>query len=139
MATELSVHAVHQGGMRINATNGEHTINMDYPMQPGDEKVGFTPLELILAALAGCAGNTVSALLRHGNQPLEGLEVFVKGTRKEEHPTVLTRIDLEFVLKGKDLSPEAVEGVIRQSEELIAPVWAMIKAGTPINHFYRIE
>jgi len=138
MTTELTVHAVHQGDMRIAATARAHTIQMDYQRSPKDETAGATPLELILASLAGCAGNTMALLLRKDQQPFEDIEVIAHGQRREKHPTVITEIHLEFMLRGKGLDSVSVRKALDLAEARICPVWAMLKGSTPITSTIRI-
>jgi putative redox protein len=137
MPSELVVRAEYQGDMRVTAGDGEHAVTMDYPLQAGQDLAGLTPLKLLLASLCGCAGNTVPMLLKKRDQRLRALEVTATGTRREEHPTVLTSIDVEFVLHG-DLDPEVVAHCIAIADEKLCPVWAMLRAGTPITTSYRI-
>ena len=135
MPSELSVHAVSLGGMKVDATAGEHRVHMDYPLTPTEVPAGFTPMQLLLASVAGCGGSTVALLLCKMNQPLTGLEVNACGTRRDEHPTVFTEIRVEFVVRGS-VDPAAVEHAIAKAEE-ICPVWAMI-SGTPLKTYYKI-
>jgi putative redox protein len=137
MPQELRVHAVYQGGMHFVANTGEHTVAFDYPLQPGGTE-GPTPLEMILASLASCAGSTVALLLGQMHAPLAGLEVEVRGKRRDEHPTVITAITLDFVLHGAGLDPDTVSKALEMAEERICPVWAMLKGGTDISSSFRI-
>ena len=133
MTTELSVHAVHQGGMRVLAGTSSHKVLMDYPLQAGETGKGLTPLQMLLASLAACAANSVALLLKKMNQPVTGLEVDAHGLRRQEHPTVLTGISLDFLIKGSGIDPEAVARALKLSEEQICPVWNMLKGRTPIT------
>ena len=132
MADRLSVHAVHDGDMRIHATTGEHTVQMDYPMG-GAECSAFTPLQLLLASLAGCSGNTMALLLRRHEQAVSGIEVTASAERSDEHPTVLTGIELQILVRGTDLDEDVVRRTLVLAEDKICPVWAMLKSGTPIS------
>jgi putative redox protein len=136
MPTELTVHAVHQGEMKITATAGDFSLGMDYPVRPG--QAGLTPLQLLLASLAGCSGNTVAALLRRSGQPVTGLEVSVHARRRDEHPTVFTSITLHFIVRGSGVDRDAVSRALAVSEEQLCPVWIMLKAGTPITATFEI-
>lgn len=138
MPSELSVHAVQQGPMEFAIGDGEHEVTIDYPL-PGSEGElkGMTPLRLLLASLAGCSGSSVAALLRRDGQPVTGVEVTARGQRRDEHPTVITSIELEFVVKGA-VDPARVEHALKLSEAQICPVWAMLKTGTPISSGYRV-
>ena len=138
MPSELVIHADYQGGMKVTAGDGQHTVTMDYPLEPGQPVAGLTPLKLLLASLTGCIGNTVPMLLAKRGQPVRSLQVTAKGQRRDEHPTVFTRIDVEFVLHGA-LDPEVVEHCIALADEKLCPVWAMLRPATPIVTSYRIE
>jgi putative redox protein len=138
MPTELSVHAVQQGPMAFAISDGEHGVNVDYPLPGTDgELQGMTPLRLLLASLAGCSGSSVAVLLRRDGQPVERVEVEARGQRRDEHPTVMTSIDLAFTVHG-DVDPARVEHALRLSEAQICPVWAMLKAGTPVSSSFTI-
>jgi len=138
MPTELVIQADYQGGMKVTAGDGEHTVTMDYPLEPGQAVAGLTPLKLLLASLTGCIGNTVPMLLAKRGQPVRSLQVTAKGQRRDEHPSVFTRIDVELVLHG-DLDPEVVEHCIALADEKLCPVWAMLRPATLIVTSYRIE
>jgi len=139
MSTMLSVHAVHQGAMRVQASNGMHEVRMDYPLQPGEECIGLTPLQMLMASLAACSANSLMIVLnRKLNQPVTGLEVDVRALRAEQHPTVLTEIALDFQVRGNGVAPEAVAKAISISEDKLCPVWNMLKGGTPITATFRI-
>jgi putative redox protein len=97
----------------------------------------MTPLRLLLASLAGCSGSSIAVLLRRDGQPLDRVEVRARGRRRDEHPTVITDIDLEFTVFG-DVDPARVEHALRLSESTICPVWAMVKAGTPISSSFTV-
>jgi len=57
MPVELTIHAVHQGGMRFTAGNGTHEVQVDYPLQPGDRSLGDDGV-LIKSHLACEVGRT---------------------------------------------------------------------------------
>jgi putative redox protein len=140
MPTELTVHAENRGDMVVTATDGVHAVTMDYPL-PGDEgrdPAGLTPLRLLLASLAGCSCNSLAVLLRKMRQPVTAVEADVRGIRRDEHPTVITAIDLTFTVRGDGVDPAAVEKALALTEEQICPVWAMLSPGTPIAATYRL-
>jgi putative redox protein len=131
MPTEMSVTAVHQGEMRILAQAGTRQLLMDYPLK-GEDPAGFKPLETLLASLAGCAGDTLAILLRKTRQPFIGLQVEVRAQRRDEHPTIFTQIHMDFKVRGSNLVQSQVQDVLKEAEERVCPVWAMLKASTPI-------
>lgn len=130
--------ATHDTGMRFNVTAGSHELVSDYPLEPEAVGDGARPLELLLASLATCAGGTLVALLKRGQQPVQALTVTARGERRTEHPTVFTSIALDFVVTG-DLAPEAVNQALQIAETRVCPVWAMLKPTTPITATFRIQ
>ena len=64
---------------------------------------------MILTSLAVCSGSTVALVLGKMKQPLKGLEVKARGLRSDTHPTVLTEISLEFVVRGPGVEAKAME------------------------------
>ena len=134
--SELSVKAVHQGGLKVTATARGLDIPTDYPA-PGHVAEAPTSLELLLASLTTCAANGVALMLRRANTPFEHLEIEAHGQRRETHPTVLERIEMKLTLRGKALDPEAVTLAVEHAEH-ICPVWAMLRPGTEITTVVRI-
>ena len=139
MKTELTVRAVHEGGMRVLASDGHFHVPMDYPLDPAAAGTGPTPLTLLLASLAGCSLNSVMAVLKKMGQPVAGIGVEARGKRRAEHPAVLTDISLEFTVKGDGVDPAAVARALKVSEERLCPVWNMLKTSTPITTGFHLE
>jgi putative redox protein len=138
MPTELSVRATQEEGMRFSTTARGHTVITDYPLQAGEAGAGMRSLELLLASLASCAGGSMVVVLRKLQQPAQRVEVNVRASRRDEHPTLLTDIAMEFVVYGTGLDPKVVARALAQSEEQICPVWAMLKSGTRITSSLRL-
>lgn len=124
--------------MHFTATAAEHTVAIDYPLQPGQTVAGPTLLQLLLASLAACSGSTLALVIRRMEEPMEGLVVHARGQRRDQHPTVLTDIDLEFVVSGSKVDTKAVERALGIAEEQLCPVWAMLKGGTTIKPTFRL-
>ena len=136
MRTDLSVRAVHIGDMRVDVHIREHVLPMDYPASKG----ACTPLELLLASLAACAGNTLNLVLcRKMGARVASLQVEARAQRREEHPTVLTAIELVYHLRGEGLGQEMVERALRIAEDQLCPVLAMLRPGTEICSSWRMD
>ncbi|HEX5692010.1 MAG TPA: OsmC family protein, partial [Roseiflexaceae bacterium] len=99
---------------------------------------GITPMELVLLGLASCSAMDVLAILRKKRQLVEGLEVRAHGVRQSEHPTVFTTINLEYVVHGGAVEPQAVTRAIDLSRERYCPVWAMLEPTVRITSSFRI-
>jgi putative redox protein len=116
----------------------EQVVAIDHAPPLGDGN-GIKPMELLLMSLASCSAQTVISLLQKMKQDVRGFTVKAEGARRAEHPTVFTKIRLEYEVEGVGLSAEAVEKAIRLSEEKYCPVWAMLKPGVKISFSYKIQ
>ncbi len=139
MPTELAVHAVHEGGMKVTAMCGDERLRMDYPLPPDTHCSAPRPLEVLLASLAACSLSTLGLLLDRMKQPVSGLEVTVRGTRRDEHPTVFTHIDLAFTVRGAQVQAAMVERAMALAEEQLCPVWCMLKPAADISAGFEIS
>ncbi len=135
---------VHVGGLtgKMNLTGKGHTastVAIDYPPPLGEDH-GFTSLELVMVSLASCSSHTLKYLLEKQGSKLEDIHVDVTGQRRmDQHPTVLTKIDLKYQLLGKGLSPAAVDGAMQKVEAEMCPVWAMLKGKVEISWSYSLS
>ena len=119
----------------IATTPTGHTLVMDSLHDDKDD--GPSPMELLLTALAGCAGTTVLSILQKKREPVEGLEVQVDGKRALEHPKVYIDIELVYRVYGT-VKPESVERAIELSEEKYCGVSATLRKTATFTHRYEI-
>lgn len=103
------------------------------------EKLGSSPMELLLIGLAGCTAYDVMSILEKKRQSVTGLEVSARAERAEEPPRVYTTIEVEYVLRGREIKPKAVEDAIRLSEEKYCSASIMLGKTAQITTSYRIE
>ncbi len=92
----------------------------------GHGEAGASPVSLLLQALAGCAGSDVVEILRKGREELEGLEVRLSATRREEPPRWVTAIRMGFHLEGP-VSRAKAERAVRLSFETYCSVWHTLR------------
>jgi putative redox protein len=139
MPSTLSASATHRQAMVFDVKAGNFPLLTDYPLTPGADGVGPRPLELLLASLAACAGGSMAVLLQKMGVAFEGLEVSVEAQRRDEHPTVFTAATLKVRLRGPGIDAAKAQMALAKSEELICPVWAMLKPGLPIQSELVVE
>jgi putative redox protein len=99
----------------------------------GGKDDGFRPMELIAIGLAGCTAMDVISILRKKKQEVTAFEVQVRAERAQEHPKVFTRLEIEYILRGNDLSREAVERAVQLSADTYCPAQAMFKQIAPMD------
>jgi putative redox protein len=84
------------------------------------------PMELVLMALGACTGTDVVSILKKKRQKLESLEVICSGERASEPPTVWTKLEVLYRLRGV-LDEAAVKRAIELSEQKYCSVSAMLQ------------
>lgn len=139
MATKKAYVKQIKGVTFIGKTDSNHWVTMDGPENFGGSDAGTRPKELILLALAGCTGSDVTVILQKKKINLDGFEINISADVQETHPQVFTKIDLEYVFYGENISKEAVERAIELSMNTYCSVTAMLKKSVEITHSYRIE
>jgi putative redox protein len=120
----------------VGMANSGHMVDLDSPLE--GNKSGSSPMELVLLSLAGCSGMDVLSVLRKKRQPVQGLEVVGRGQRTETYPRVFTAIQLEYIVTGSGVDPQAVVQSIELSRDRYCPVWAMLRPTVDITFTYRI-
>ena len=125
--TEIRTRWV-EGMQFLSISSDGVPLVMDVSPDGGGRGEGIGPMELLLHALAGCTGVDVVSILQKKRQPLKGLEIKVKGERRQEYPRVYSQIEIEYVFRGKGLDAKAVEHAIRLSEKKYCSVEAHLAA-----------
>lgn len=106
----------------------------------GDTGVdGNRPTELLLAALAGCAGMDVISILRKKRQAVDSYEVRAFGEQWESDPRSFQHIVVEHVVRGEAIDPVAVARAIELSATRYCMVAAQLAWGeVTIQNGYRL-
>lgn len=106
---------------------------------PAGEAAG-SPMELLLAGVAGCTAVDVVHILRKQRQAINGVEVVISGERAADHPKVYTHVTLQYVVQGHNVDPEAVARAIELSETKYCSASMIFRqAGVDFDTSYRIE
>jgi putative redox protein len=123
----------------IASDDKEHSVAMDASKEHGGEGSGFSPMQLLLAALGGCTGVDIVNILRKQRQKLTGLEIVVSGERGSDHPRVYSKVQVEYKLKGENLKEKALRTAIQLSEDKYCSVGATIGKTAKMSHSYSIQ
>jgi putative redox protein len=90
-----------QGKKHFQSTGPSgYLMNMDATPAWGGEGKGASPVELLLASLAGCIGIDVTMILEKFLPSIEQIEIVADGVRKEEAPKGFASIELIFKVDG---------------------------------------
>jgi putative redox protein len=94
-------------------------------------------MELVLLALGACTATDVVIILEKKRQKLESLEVICSGERAADPPTVWTKLEILYRLRG-ELEDAAVKHAIQLSEDKYCSVSAMLKKTAALSWRYEI-
>jgi len=123
----------------IGISESGHAVVMDAPHSSGGHNTAAKPSELLLMAFGGCSGMDVISILRKKQQRVSDLEINITGEVSEDHPKMFTDIHIEYVVRGKNISEEAVKRSIELSLGKYCMVGSTIGKAAKITHSYRIE
>jgi 1-pyrroline-5-carboxylate dehydrogenase len=89
--------------------------------------------------IVGLSHRTPAAVDLKKRQDVVGFEVNVVGSRAPDHPKYYTDIDLEFVVRGRGIDPNAVARAIELSETKYCSASANLKPKSNIFTRFRVE
>lgn len=129
--TEVGLNRI--GTLHYEATNargGKITIGTGTT----DE---FTPVELLMAAIAGCAGIDVDMLTHRRSEPDEFTATITADRVKDETGNILDAIDLRFNIsfpegEDGDRARRILDRSIQDAHDRLCTVSRTIEAGAPV-------
>ena len=121
------------GKMQFNALVNGHSVIMDAPERAGGEDNGPIPKPLILAALSGCTGMDIVALLRKSNEVINDFDIKVTGELSKQAPIQYVSIHLQYLFKADDNARQPVLQAVTDSQEKYCGVSSMIKKLIPVT------
>ena len=128
-----------EGMQFIGTANSNHAIVMDASPEVGGVNSGVRPGELLLIGLGGCTGMDVVSILNKMRVKFDSFQIKVRAESAPEHPKVYTRIELTYLISGKDIPPDKVEKAIELSQSKYCSVGAMLGKTAPISYHYEIK
>jgi len=103
-----------------------------------DNKPGVGPMQLLLAAVAGCTGMDIVSILQKKRINLQDMKILVRGHRAGDYPMIWTEIHLDYLLWGNDIPTNDVEHAIHLSETKYCSVGIMLGKSARITSEYHI-
>lgn len=92
----------------INENGNEVKVDMRAP----EEKEGQSPMEMLLSALAACAGVEIVSMIKKRRKEFVDLQAVMEGDRREEHPKAYTKIHLKYIITSPDLTEEEATRIV---------------------------
>src|SRR5688572_4222142 len=126
--TEASLSWV--GGTLFEAEGGGGArLQIDVPVAKGGGGAGFSPMQLLIQALAACMSVTVVQILAKQRLVLQQYDLYVRGERAEEVPDPCSHIVVEHRLRGEGLTHAHLGRVVALVEERYCSVAATLPRG----------
>lgn len=122
----------------LGETESNHAVLMDGPPTAGGRNLGPRPMEMLLIGTGGCTAFDVVSILKKSRQAISDCYVELTAERAETEPKVFTKIHMHFVVKGKDIKPEAVEKAIQLSAEKYCSASIMLGHTAAITHDFEV-
>ncbi|MCF8459815.1 MAG: OsmC family protein [Flavobacteriales bacterium] len=118
----------------MEATNATgNTIQMDGSPGIGGQNLGARPMEVVLMSLAGCSSIDVISILKKMKQEVTDYDVEVTAERRDEIPSIFTKIHMKFLVKGIDLDGEKVRRAAQLSAEKYCSVSKILEPTAEIT------
>ncbi len=116
-----------KGNMAFEANVNDLPVMMDAAPEHGGQNQGPRPKELLLAAVTGCTGMDVVAILKKMQVELESFNMYIEADVTEEHPKHYTNMHLIYEFKGKKLDKSKLEKAVTLSQDKYCGVSYMFK------------
>jgi putative redox protein len=122
----------------IGESESGHAVVMDASPEVGGRNLGPRPMEMLLLGTGGCSSIDVMMILKKSRQAVTDCYVEMSAERAATDPKVFTKIHMHFVVKGKDIKPEAVEKAVKLSAEKYCSASIMLGATAEMTHNFEV-
>ena len=123
-----------QQGLCFEGTTEEgNKVIMD-----GERANGASPMEMVMMAAGSCASIDIVMILEKARQNITNTEVKLEGERVDAVPSVFSKINMHFIVTGKDLSEKQVDRAVNLSMEKYCSVALMLGKSVEITHSHEV-
>lgn len=117
-----------------NVTGKSETIRID-----GNRDAGPSPVDVLLGGLASCVGIDVVDILAKRRTPVQGMSVSVVGDRATTVPARVTKVLLEFRIRGAGIERVHAERAIELAVTKYCSVRDTLDPNMPIEWTVQLE
>ncbi len=117
----------------ISPSNHALTIDTNH-----ERATAPSPIELLLLALGSCTAVDVIGILKKKREEVDEYKVEVRADRRAEHPRSYTRMQVHHILKGRNISQNAVKQAIELSESKYCSVAATLRPTAEVVSTFEI-
>jgi putative redox protein len=123
-----------EGMQFVGMDSGGHSV----VLSGDDHQAGVRPSEMLLVALASCTAVDVVEIMAKKRKPLSHLEIVISGERDPDPPWPYRRIEVNYLLRGENLTAKAVSQAIKLSSEKYCSVAATVRGVAKIQTRFEI-
>lgn len=135
----MKIEAIWQKGFEFIGKNERaNEITFNVPGENGAPSSGAAPMDVLLMALASCAGMDIVYIMKKKRAELTTLEISVEGERSKDYPKRFTKINLKYFLRGTNISEKAVAQAIELSQDKYCGVRASLHPKIEISSSFEI-
>ncbi|MDO5680139.1 MAG: OsmC family protein [Pelistega sp.] len=127
-----------EGMLFVSKTGSGHVVAMDGAPDGGGNNLAPRPMEMILSGTGACSAYDVVLILKRGRQDVRRCTVEINSERAETEPKVFTKINMHFVVSGKNLTEQVVERAVNLSHDKYCSAIAMLNKTAEITHSFEI-
>ncbi len=97
-----------------------------------------SPMETVLMSLGCCSSVDVVSILQKSKQDVSDVQVKLTSERAETAPRFFKKINLHFVVTGKEISEKHLARAVKLSAEKYCSVALMLEKSVEITHSHEI-
>ncbi|MBK0384125.1 OsmC family protein [Pedobacter sp. SD-b] len=118
--------------------SGNVKVHIDGSEAIGGQGLGVRPMELVLMALGSCSSLDLISILKKQRQEITDFSVEVDGERREEIPTVFTKIHILFRLTGNIDKAKAEKAAELAVKKYCSVHDMLVAGGVEVNYTLEI-
>lgn len=122
----------------IDALHFKSRIESRFSELDGNQKDAFSPVESLVASLAGCMAIDVITILNKMRLDVKELRLEADADRNSMNPRYVKSINLKFYLKG-ELAPDRVRRAIDLSQEKYCSVFHSLRPDLQFGYRVQID
>ncbi|MCF6436516.1 OsmC family protein [Pseudoalteromonas sp. MMG022] len=122
------------GDTFIGRSDSGHNVVFD----AGSDSAAPSPMEMVLMSAGCCSSVDVVSILKKAKQDFDHVEVKLSAERAETAPRVFTKINLHFVVTGRDVSEKHLARAVQLSAEKYCSVALMLDKAVEITHSHEV-
>lgn len=103
----------------------------------GDEQYGFRPYQLMVSSIAVCSGGVLRTILKKKRMEVEDISLTAEVTRNEKEANRIEKIQIHYLIKGKDLAHDKVEQAVELAKKN-CPMVQSVKDSIEVTETFEI-